>query len=147
MSPSEKSPTRNKINSTNSEPTPPLTCTPQDTQPEVTSTTNGGVKIPSHAKKMAFFRENTHSADDEGMIDDHETENLTCNSCNTHPNSAKSKSNQNSKEDSSDTEGEDMISEAVTENVENIKKHEILSNGHTNVEENKSAKSVSSKFV
>ena len=140
MSPSEKSPTRNKINSTNSEPTPPLTCTPQDTQPEVTSTTNGGVKIPSHAKKMAFFRENTHSADDEGMIDDHETENLTCNS-------PKSKSNQNSKEDSSDTEGEDMISEAVTENVENIKKHEILSNGHSNGEENKSAKCVSYKFV
>ena len=147
MSPSEKSPTRNKINSTNSEPTPPLTCTPQDTQPEFTSATNGGVKIPSHFKKMAFFRENTHSADDEGMIDDHDTENLTCNSCNTHPNSPKSKSNKNSKEDSSDTEGEDMISEAVTENVDNNKKHEILSNGHTNVEENKSAKSVSYKFV
>ena len=147
MSPSEKSPTRNKINSTNSEPTPPLTCTSQDTQPEFTTTTNGGVKMPPHSKKMAFFRENTHSADDEGMIDDHETENLTCNSCNTHPNSPKSKSNQNSKEDSSDTEGEDMISEAVTENVDNNKKHEILSNGHTNGEENKSAKSVSYKFV
>ena len=46
-----------------------------------------------------------------------------------------------------DTEGEDIISEAVTENVENNKKHEILSNGHSNSEENKAVKSVSYKFV
>ena len=99
-----------------------------------------------HSKKMAFFRENIHSAD-EGMIDDHETENVTCNSCNTYPATDRPKSNQNSKqnskEDSSDTEGEDIISEAV----ENNQKDEIFANGHSNCEENKSTKSVSYKFV
>ena len=100
-----------------------------------------------HSKKMAFFRENIHSAD-EGMIDDHETENVTCNSCNTYPATDSRKnqnSKQNSKEDSSDTEGEDIISEAV-EN-ENNQKDEIFANGHSNCEENKSTKSVSYKFV